>query len=342
MLGGFWWPAAAAAPMTAAETLVLDFAGSSIAGSPLQWMLPEASDATVAVAVPPWLGMADRHQLLRYLSPDGGRPLTLVSSTLAGACGRYPGRSTRRARPEVLCIDARLGWSAGLVRFGPDGGVEVAAWGIGPQEVAGRLDDSVTCPWFIDHLLAAASPFLQSDSVRVLVVDDVGVRADLIRHALRQHGEPWTRSSMLVGRGRELVLPGGLQVSRVAATSRPVGALAHALTVRADADPERVSMHVIAAEHVQIPSTTRQLFELGPDDGAPLHFDIYEQHRGAPDDDPVEHRLVVRAHLVRERGYDQTMMVTFQLSADGLLSVGPANAWALEWQPGSLDLEPFG
>ncbi len=97
-------------------------------------------------------------------------------------------------------------------------------------------------------------------------------------------------------------------------------------------------MHVVAAEHARFPSTTRSVFELGPNDGAPLHFDVYEQHRRAPGDSAVEHRLVVRAHLLRERGYDQNMTVTFELGSNGLLSIAPTKAWRLEWQPGSLGL----
>ncbi len=42
--------------------------------------------------------------------------------------------------------------------------------------------------------------------------------------------------------------------------------------------------------------------------------------------------------LLRERGYDQNMTVTFELGSNGLLSIGPTKAWSLEWQPGSLGL----
>lgn len=327
--------------MTAAEPLALDFAGSSIAGSPLQSLLPDVTDVPIVVAVPSWFGMADRHQLMTYLDPDGDRHLRLVSSTLAAARGRYPGRSTRRKDP-VLCLDVRVGWSAGLVRFEADGPTEVAAWGIAPHEVTGRLDDEVTCPWFVEHLLTAAAAFDDVQSIRVMVIDDVGARAELVRHAVRHHGHPWARYPVVAGRGRQFVIPGTEQFARSESMTRQIGALAHALTVRADSDPERLTMHVIAPEHSRFPSTARQLFELGPNDGAPLHFDVYERHRAAPGEGSVEHRLVVRAHLVRERGYDQTMMVTFELGANGLLSVGPVKAWHLEWQPGSLDLEPFG
>ena len=86
-------------------------------------------------------------------------------------------------------------------------------------------------------------------------------------------------------------------------------------------------MHVVAAQHAGIPSTTRLTFALGADDGAPLHFDVFEDPRGIADDktveQPTEHRLVLRAHLMRERGFDQNIVVTFDLGADGLLSIAP-------------------
>jgi hypothetical protein len=135
------------------------------------------------------------------------------------------------------------------------------------------------------------------------------------------------------------VATGAALVHRSDGLPGSVGALAHALTVRADGDPQRVAMHVVAAEHAVFPSTTRQTFELGRDDGSPLHFDVYEQYRNAPWDGAIDHRLVVRAHLVRERGFDLNMLVTFELGANGLLSIGPVKAWNLKWEPGSLDLD---
>ena len=57
----------------------------------------------------------------------------------------------------MLCLDVRHGWSAGLVQVEPDGLSEVAAWAIGPHDVAGRLDDDVVSPWLVDHLFVAAS-----------------------------------------------------------------------------------------------------------------------------------------------------------------------------------------
>lgn len=304
-------------------------------------MLPKSTEVPVTVAVPPWLGMADRHQLIGHLNPDHDRPLRLVSSTLCGAYGRYPGRPSRRSRPTVVCVDVREGWSAGLVRFDGDGASEVAAWGIGPQDAALHVDDSVTCPWFIDQLYAAVSDLVDVAPTRLLVVDDSGARADLIRHVVRWRDLSWNESGVLVGRGRQLVVPGGLRLGRADETSRSIGAIAHALTVRADADPDRQSMHVVVPEHARFPSTMRHVFELGADDGAELHFDVFEQRRVAGGS-TVDHRLVARAHLVRERGFDQSMTVTFRLGRDGLLSLEPANAWYLEWQRGTLDLDSRG
>lgn len=325
--------------MSPAEALVLDFAGTSLAGSSLLPMLPEFPEVPVTVAVPPWLGMADRHQLMTYLNPDHVRPLRLVSSTLCGACGRYPGRPGRRARPTIVCVDARQGWSAGLVRFDADGANEIGSWGIAPAEVPAELDDAEACLLFVDRLYVAVGEIVNVSSTRLLVIDDKGARAELIRETVRRRGLPWAQAGMLVGRGRQLVVPGGLQLGRADEVSRSIGALAHALTVRADSDEERSRMHVVVPAHTHYPSTVRHAFELGADDGAELHFDVFEQRQSAISASTVEHHLVARAHLVRERGFDQTMNVTFRLGRDGLLSLEPANAWRLGWQPGSLMLE---
>ncbi|HEX2785850.1 MAG TPA: hypothetical protein VHN36_19915 [Ilumatobacteraceae bacterium] len=325
--------------MTVPVGVVVDFAGSSFEAVLQQPLLAASPHTRVAVAIPAWFTMADRHQLLTHLDPDGVRTVGLVSSSLAVAFSRYAGRS-RRSRSPVLILDVRVGWSAGLIHFTADGPTEVAAWGVAPHDVAGRFDDDAVCAWFVDHLFSAASAVPGTRSIRtVLVIDDVGERTDLVRHAVRRCAHPLAQSSVNSAKVKEVFSGGSKLFARPDGMPHSVGALANALTVRADGDPERLAMCVVAAEHAQFPSTTRQLFELGPDDGAPLHFDIYEQHRHAPDQDTVDHRLVVRAHLVRERGYDQNMMVTFELGSNGVLSVGPANAWNLDWQPGSLDLE---
>ena len=325
--------------MTAPVGVVVDFAGPSFEALMRQPLVLASPDTPVAVAIPAWFTMADRHQLLTHLDPDGVRPVGLVSSSLAAATSRYASRS-RRSRSPVLVLDVRAGWSAGLIHFAGDGPTEVAAWGVAPYDVSGRLDDDAVCPWFIDHVFSAASAVPGTRSIRaVLVIDDAGERTDLVRHAVRRCSNPLAPSTVNVAKGKEVIAGGARLFAGPDGTRRSVGALANALTVRADGDPERLAMCVVAVEHAQFPSTSRQLFELGPDDGAPLHFDIYEQHRNVPGEGAVDHRLVVRAHLVRERGYDQNMMVTFELGANGVLSVGPTNAWSLDWQPGSLDLE---
>lgn len=323
--------------------LVLDYVDGSFAAQTRQSLPLSSTDTPVTVIVPAWFGMADRHQLLTYLDPGGRRPVALMSSALAGAYSRYAGRAAWRSRAPVLVLDVRVGWSAGLIRFQPAGPIEVAAWGIAPHEVAGRLDDAAICPWFVDHLFAAVSSIARTASIReVLVIDDLGGRAELVVNAVRKCDHPLAWCPVEIDSSEQLVKGGAEFAGLPDDVQRSIGVLAHALTVRSDGDPERLAMHVVAAEHASFPSTTRQLFDLGPDDGAPLHFDIYEQHRSAPGDAAINHRLVGRAHLVRERGYDQRMMVTFELGSNGLLSIGPVKAWRLDWQNGSLNLESAG
>ena len=325
--------------MTSSATVALDLAGRSPAAAARRRLRRTSTATPVVVAVPAWFGMADRHQLVSYLDRNGAWPLGLASSTLAGALGHFDATTNQRPKSSVLCLDVRRGWSAGLIRVEPDGLTEVASWGIPPGDVAGRLADAATCTWLVEHLFAASSAIAGTGPIgAVLVIDDAGVRASLVREAVRQCDLVSAECKVVVDRGR-CVAKGAARVHRSDDLRGSVGALAHALTVRADGDPQRVTMHVVAAEHALFPSTTRQMFELGRDDGSPLHFDIYEQHRSVPGDGAIDHRLVVRAHLVRERGFDQNMLVTFELGANGLLSIGPVKAWNLEWEPGSLSLD---
>ncbi len=319
--------------------LVFDVAGSPRVKTSRKSVQEADTQTPVAVAVPAWFGMADRHQLARYLDPSGARPVGLVSSTLAGVYGYRTAAFGRRPGSAVLCLDVRRGWSAGLVRVDPERFTEIASWGIGPHEVAGRLDDVVVSPWLVDQLFVAAAAITDNNPIgAVLVIDDPGDRADLIHHAIRHSDHPWAQCQVVVDDARCVMEGEEEMLRRSDAVGHSVGALAHALTVRADGDPERLAMYVVAEEHALFPSMTRPVFELGPNDGAPLHFDVYEQRRGAPGNSAVDHRFVLRAHLLRERGYDQNMMVTFELGLKGLLAIGPSKAWGLEWQPGSLGL----
>ena len=328
--------------MTASAGVAVDFAGPSFEAAKQHPLLLASPDTPVAVAVPAWFTMADRRQLLTHLDPEGARPIGLVSSALAAAHNRHASRSRWSRAPELV-VDVRLGWSAGLIHFTADGLTEVAAWGIAPHDAGGDVDDATVCRWFIDQLFAASEAVLGTPSIRaVLVIDDGGERTELVRQAVKRCRHTLAGCSVNAGQSKDIVRGGVELVARPDGVRHTVGALTHALTVRADDDPERQAMCVVAVEHALFPSTSRQVFELGPDDGAPLHFDIYEQHRNAPTEGTIDHRLVVRANLVRERGYDQNMMVTFELGSNGLLSIGPRNAWSLDWQPGSLELEGSG
>jgi hypothetical protein len=326
--------------MTASASVVIDFVGPSFEEVKQRPPLLASLETPVAVAVPAWFTMADRRQLLTHLDPEGAGPIGLVSSALAGAHSRHVSRSRRSRAPELV-LDVRVGWSAGLIHFTADGLTEVAAWGIAPHDAEGEVDDAIVCPWFIDQLFAASEKVPGTPSIRAVLVidDDGGERTELVRQAVKRCTHTLARCPVNAGQSKDVVRGGVELVARSGGVRHTVGALTHALTVRADGDPERLAMCVVAVEHALFPSTSRQLFELGPDDGAPLHFEIYEQHRSAPTESTIDHRLVVRANLVRERGYDQNMMVTFELGSNGLLSIGPRNAWSLDWQPGSLELE---
>ncbi len=189
------------------------------------------TETPVAVAVPAWFGMADRHELATYLDPSGVRPLGLVSSTLAGVYGHDAAASNQRPGSVMLCLDVRRGWSAGLVRFEQEGLTEIAAWGIGPHEVTGQLDERGASSSLVDHLVVAASATSGDGSITaVLVIDDAGDRADLIREALRQSDQPWAARP---GRRRRLAVCGGGRAGDAWSLGIP-GALGRGLGARLD------------------------------------------------------------------------------------------------------------
>jgi hypothetical protein len=295
----------------------------------------------VNVVVPAWFGMADRHHVAKYLDPDAARPLMFVSSTLAGVYGHHLGTADESSIRTVLSLDLRRGWSAGLITVESSGLTEVACWGVPPHRATGRIDDVISSRWLVDHVLAAASTVPGIPAISgVLVIDEDGIAANRVRRALMEHDGGSSECPAFAKRGRRLVPKGIASMRGESDGGVPsVGSLHRALAVLADDDPEQPAMHVVAAEHANFPSATRLPFDLGPDDGSPLHFDVFEQEHRSVGGDPVRGRLVVRAHFVRERGYDRSIVVTFELGANGLFKIGPAAAWRLDWAPPSVDLD---
>jgi hypothetical protein len=321
-------------------TVCLDPAGWS-SPAELQAALEGIEPATsVNVVVPAWLGVGDRHHAANRLDPDGVRPLNFVSSTLAGVYGHHLGRTDESSTHAVLCLDLRIGWSAGLVLVEPSGLTEVASWGASPEAGAGRIDDETSSTWLVDHVLAAASTVPGAPAISgVLVMDDDGATSTRVRRTFIDRDEAPPGRPVFSKRARTLIAKGVASMRGGDAVARSVGSLAHALAVQADDDPQQPAMRVVAAEHAIFPSSTRLTFDLGPDDGSPLHFDLFELDRSEAGLDAVKGRAVLRSHLVRERGYDRSMVVTFQLGSNGRFDIGPAKAWRLEWEPPSVDID---
>lgn len=320
-------------------TVCLDLAGRSSPTELLEALQGTDPATPVDVVVPAWFGVADRHHVAKHLDPDGARPLVFVSATLAGLYGHHLGRPDESSTHAVLCLDLRRGWSAGLILVAPGGLTEVACWGAPPEAGTGRIDDEVSARWLVDHVLAAASTVPGTPAISgALVMDDDGVASNLVRRTLVERDEGAPKRPAFAKRARTLVAKGVASMRGSEGPVRSVGSLARALAVQADDDPQQPVMRVVAAEHALFPSSTRLTFDLGPDDGSPLHFDVFEQERSAADLDAVKGRAVFRAHLARERGYDRSMVVTFELGSNGQFNIGPAKAWRLEWEPPSVDL----
>ena len=321
-------------------TVSLDFAGRSSPSQLLDVLQRSDPASPVTVLVPSWFSVADRHHVATYLDPEGEREMVFVSSTLAGVYGHRLGTADEESMHAVLCFDLRRGWSAGLVRVEPGVLTEVACWGIPTEDVTGPQDGAATSRTFVDRVMAAAStvPGIPAISA-VLVMDDDGVTANLVRQALPKGDETATGSAVVVEACAAIGARGAQRQSAVTTTRLAPSVRSQPRSpCSPTAMPSTPAIRVVAPEHAIFPSSTRLAFDLGPDDGLPLHFDVYEQERAVAGADPVKGRAVLRAHLARERGYDRSMVVTFELKANGLFEIGPAKAWRLEWAPPSVDL----
>ena len=282
----------------------------------------------LTLAVPAWLGMRDRHALRAAIDPDDELAISLVSSTWAATVADAQQRTERPDGP-TLCIDARRGWSAGLASIEDDRLVEVQAWGCDPWTEGGDLTEHHTCRALLHELLDR-----HAEVGSVIVLDDEeGTSAVAIETALRSIDASRTFHVVTADRASRLVTQGATMLA--GAPHRAAGAFPHELLVATgDARSPDGEMLVVAARHAPMPSSSRHTFDLGPNDEVPLYFDVLERHHGTGAPQPI-----VRAQLLRERGYDLTMEVTFGLSANGLFTVAPRRAWQLSWLPGRLHVD---
>ena len=194
--------------MKAPVGLTFDVAGS-LAWRRSRHVLQQTGPATpVAVAVPAWFGMADRHALVTYLDPyrTFGR---------SSSCLRHWQVCTATMPPRSISDQVLRRCASTSGRVGPLGSFGSSRT-VSPRSRRGESDHtrepgtSMTPSFPLRSWISSSSRHRQSPTTRsiptVLLIDDAGDRADVIRDAIRHNDHPWARAS---GRRRRLPVCGG-------------------------------------------------------------------------------------------------------------------------------------
>ena len=99
-------------------------------------------------------------------------------------------------------------------------------------------------------LFAAAAAVPGTCSIRaVLVIDDSGERTELVRQAVKRCTHALAGCTVNAGTGKDVMRGGAELLTRPDGVRHTVGSLTHALTVRADSDPERLLDPLLGTEH---------------------------------------------------------------------------------------------
>lgn len=321
-------------------------------------------DVVVALTAPGWLGWCDRHHVAALVDPGGSDRIVWLSTTTA-AVAAVVGRVDAALAlpdlpmPEVMAaIDLDLGISAALVAVDPAGVRELASVAVPPKLGLDGIRPADVA-WVVEQL-AAAGRRVGVDAVHRLVLvtsrtdsrpldDRAGTSRDatiaaIIDQAIRSVDQSWGECPVETVRSRAdvaraavgLVDADGLDL--VGVTPRAVGVLLD------DTDTGRSSVHVVLPRDEQTPVAAKASFDVGPDDGATVHLDLYEEladdgaghatdHHAA---DRHAHRLVLTARLDARRPGVEQVDVTFRVGSDGQLRIEPASdaaleTWSLSW-----------
>ena len=163
-------------------------------------------------------------------------------------------------------------------------------------------------------LLAAASTVAGIPAISaVLVIDDDGVAANLVRRALLEHETVAHERPVFVKRARQFVAKGASVHATAMEPSPSVGSLPLRSLCWPTTTPTHPAMRVVAAEHAIFPSSTRLTFDLGPTTARHSTSMCTSRSERSAEGEPCG-SPVVRANFVRERGYDRSIVVTFELA----------------------------
>jgi hypothetical protein len=327
------------APFTTVLHLADDLAGTLAARE-----AGESEQLTVGLAAPGWLGWCDRHHITQLVDPHGTCQLVWVSSPMAAAVGTNLAGGTPFIPELVVAIDLDLGITASVISIERTGVREMVSacapptWSPRPDAVASVIAEVAA----LAHEAGLAS------IARVVLVATAGGASAVVEHASRALDRTWADCPVeIVGSrahiARATVLMADIESFEiVCAAPRNIGVLVD------DADTGPSSMHVILARNTPVPGRCVSSFDLGPDDGAEVYLDVYEDHVGSAESagcaaDRRGHRLVMTARLDGDAfsQRSETVDVSFVVGADGVLCLEAATEdkrvpWTCTWAASTI------
>ncbi len=297
---------------------------------------------SIGIAVPAWLGQADRRQLRQQLDPGNEWSITMMNSTLAAVCGGEFAHEGEAPPANVLCLDLRVGFSASVVVVGHSSVTEVGAWGAadGDRDAPARNVDGLA--EVLDRLLDDIARLGLTSIDEILLVVDGAATGDttpaLVCAALDRCAHPWASTPVDVLADHRFVTAGAAMSIEPRRAFDVTSSIARGLAVRSCIRLFNPRMHVIVPQHTRVMTILRQSFDLGPDDGSALHVEIFEQTGMWPSGLSTDHRPVATVGFIGERGYDQRTVAAISIDRDGALAIGPNKAWRTDWHRGPLDV----
>jgi hypothetical protein len=306
----------------------------------------DPDEVRVGLAAPSWLGWCDRHHVARLIDSTGRCQLVWASSPVVAAVGTSMSGATPLAAELVVAVDLDLGVGASVVSIDRTGVRELVAASAPPNW--GSRSEAVTA--VVSGVAALATDLGLLGANRIVVVADGPRSGELVEQTIRALDRPWGECPVDIVRSRADIARAAVQLADlegfevIGAAPRSVGVLLD------DADSGRSSVHVIVPRNAAVPTRSTATFDLGPDDGAEVYLDVYEEQldeRPPAGRSPERrgHRLVMTAHL--EDSTDDALGVapsrrtdeidlSFVVGADGMLRLEPTSAdarttWTCTW-----------
>jgi hypothetical protein len=324
-----------------------------LAGTLADRHMVDGERVSIGVAAPGWLGWCDRYHVARLIDPTGSCQLVWASSPVVAAFGTSLAGESPLDAELVVAIDLDLGISAAVVSVDRTGVRELVAasapptWASQPTAVAA----------VIAEVAALARDAGLVGANRVVLISDGAGSTESIEQTMRALDQSWAECPVDLVRSRADIARAAVALADmesfeiVGAAPRAVGVLLD------DVEQGRSSVHVVVPRNAPTPIRSTATFDLGPDDGADVYLDVYEEqldehptadraadHRG--------HRLVMTARLgdpgviepsdhgTRAERPDE-IDLSFVVGTNGVLRLEPARVgtapeWTYTWAASRL------